>query len=210
MLSGRRSGLNLMGVQTVGGLSLKGINNNIEFISNKPKNFLSQEYLDFKLLVIKNYIEPLMNKEYEYLKYNYHMVETTLENIKKYSNQNKQDIELFTKILKIIKNTIDLHISFTETEKKLYGIEGITQLLVRTSRIVLSAKYEIYNNLFGEPGIIEGARNYDSRLLDKIDDLLKTLEKPTFQNIRYEMRSDKDLFLSSEKAKLEKYIDEMM
>ena len=46
-------------------------------------------------------------------------------------------------------------------------------------------------------------------MIDKIDGLLKTLKEPTFQNIRYEMRDDKDLFLSREKMELEKYIDEI-
>ena len=205
----RRGGLNLRGISNGGGLSLKG-NYYSKFKSREISIGLSQDYLDFKLMVIKNYIEPLMNKEYEYLKYNYHMVESTLEHIKKYgSPENRQDIELFTKILKVIKNTIDLHISFTETEKKLYGVEGITQLLVRTSRIVLSAKYEIYNNLFGEPKVVDNVKNYDDRLIDKIDVLLKTLKEPTFQYLRYEMRDDKDLFLPREKMELEKYIDEM-
>ncbi len=204
----RRGGLNLRGISNGGGLSLKG--NYYREFKSKSVVGLSQDYLDFKLMVIKNYIEPLMNKEYEYLKYNYHMVESTLEHIKKYgSPENRQDIELFTKILKVIKNTIDLHISFTETEKKLYGVEGITQLLVRTSRIVLSAKYEIYNNLFGEPKVVDSVKNYDDRLIGKIDKLLKELKEPTFQHLRYEMRDDKDLFLSREKMELEKYIDEM-
>lgn len=204
----RRSGLNLRGILNSGGLSLKG--KYYSKFNSEQCVGLTQDYLDFKLMVIKNYIEPLMNKEYEYLKYNYHMVESTLEHIKKYSGfENRQDIELFTKILKVIKNTIDLHISYTETEKKLYGVEGITQLLVRTSRIVLSAKYEIYNNLFGEPKVVDGTKNYDDRLIDKIDGLLKTLNDPTFQNIRYEMRDDKNLFLSQEKTELEKYIDEI-
>jgi len=186
------------------GLSLKGLNENTSMANSIV---LSQDYLDFKLQVIKNYIEPLMNKKYEYLRYNYHMIEETLERIKKYGNeQNKDDIELFTKILKVIRNTIDMHLSFTETEKKLYGTAGITQLLVRTSRIVLDAKYEIYNNLFGKVGVVDGVRNYDDLLVDRIDYLLKTLSDPTFANIRYEMRDKVDLFLSTQKIELEKLI----
>lgn len=184
------------------GLSLKGMREN-----SSIGNILSQDYLDFKLQVIKNYIEPLMNKKYEYLRYNYHMIDETLERIKKYSNeQNKHDIELFTKILKVIRNTVDIHLSFTETEKKLYGTSGVTQLLVRTSRIVLDAKYEIYNNLFGKAGLVDGVRNYDDSLIDRIDYLLKTISEPTFANIRYEMRDKVDLFLSVQKIELEKLI----
>ena len=102
MLSGRnRCGLNLRGNNSHYGLSLYGSGGYC--VESKPVQVgvvLSKDYLDFKLLVIKNYIEPLMNKEYEYLKYNYHMIDATLERIKKYGNeQNKQDIELFSKIL---------------------------------------------------------------------------------------------------------------
>ena len=87
----RRGGLNLRGITSFGGLSLKG-NYYSEFKSDVAIG-LSQDYLDFKLMVIKNYIEPLMNKEYEYLKYNYHMVESTLEHIKKsFDKLNKDDI----------------------------------------------------------------------------------------------------------------------
>ena len=126
---------------------------------------------------------------------------------KKYGiEQNKDDIELFTKILKVIRNTIDMHLSFTETEKKLYGTNGVTQLLVRTSRIVLNAKYEIYNNLFGELGKEDGVKNYDDALIDRIDYLLKNLHEPTFANIRYEMRDKVDLFLSGQRLELEKLI----
>ena len=189
------------------GLSLRGIRNEKNNVTLNDSVVLSRDYLDFKLQVIKNYIEPLMNKKYEYLRYNYHMIEETLERIKKYGNeQNKDDIELFTKILKVIRNTIDMHLSFTETEKKLYGTNGVTQLLVRTSRIVLNAKYEIYNNLFGEVGKEDGVKNYDDGLIDRIDNLLKNLSDPTFANIRYEMRDKVDLFLSVQRVELEKLI----
>tara|TARA_B100001063_G_scaffold247284_1_gene292140 strand:- start:431 stop:1048 length:618 start_codon:yes stop_codon:yes gene_type:complete len=205
MLSGRNKfGLNLRGDNQCYGLSLRGLESNAYYSkTTMGEVVLSKEYLDFKLQVIKNYIEPLMNKQYEYLKYNYHMIDTTLERIKKYGNeQNKSDIELFTKILKIIRNTIDIHVSFTETEKKLYGIKGVTQLMVRTSRIVLSAKYEVYNNLFGVPEINDGVSNYDDALIDRIDELLSTLSDPTFANIRYEMRDKVSLFLPEQQAEL--------
>ena len=189
------------------GLSLRGLRSETNNIILTDSVVLSRDYLDFKLQVIKNYIEPLMNKKYEYLRYNYHMIEKTLERIKKYGNeQNKDDIELFTKILKVIRNTIDMHLSFTETEKKLYGTNGVTQLLVCTSRIVLNAKYEIYNNLFGELGKEDGVKNYDDALIDRIDYLLKNLHEPTFANIRYEMRDKVDLFLSGQRLELEKLI----
>ena len=189
------------------GLSLRGLRSETNNIILTDSVVLSRDYLDFKLQLIKNYIEPLMNKKYEYLRYNYHMIEKTLERIKKYGNeQNKDDIELFTKILKVIRNTIDMHLSFTETEKKLYGTNGVTQLLVRTSRIVLNAKYEIYNNLFGELGKEDGVKNYDDALIDRIDYLLKNLHEPTFANIRYEMRDKVDLFLSGQRLELEKLI----
>lgn len=189
------------------GLSLRGLRSETNNIILTNSVVLSRDYLDFKLQVIKNYIEPLVNKKYEYLRYNYHMIEETLERIKKYGNeQNKDDLELFTKILKVIRNTIDIHVSFTETEKKLYGTNGVTQLLVRTSRIVLNAKYEIYNNLFGEVGKEDGVKNYDDALIDRIDYLLKNLSDPTFVNIRYEMRDKVDLFLSGQRLELEKLI----
>ena len=134
MLSGRsRSRLSLTGNINNTGIFLKGINN----ISNNLTgvNVISQEYLDFKLKVIKNYIEPLLNKEYEKLRYNYHMIEQTLENIKRYTNeQNRTDIELFVKILKVIRNTIDIHVSYKETESKLYGSKRVFQL--KRTRIV--------------------------------------------------------------------------
>ena len=78
--------------------------------------------------------------------------------------------------------------------------------MVRTSRIVLNAKYEIYNNLFGKAGLVDGVRNYDDSLIDRIDYLLKTISEPTFANIRYEMRDKVDLFLSVQKIELEKLI----
>jgi len=207
MLSGRsRSRLSLTGNINNTGIFLKGINN----ISNNLTgvNVISQEYLDFKLKVIKNYIEPLLNKEYEKLRYNYHMIEQTLENIKRYTNeQNRTDIELFVKILKVIRNTIDIHVSYKETESKLYGSKRVSQLMVRTSRIVLNAKYEIYNNLFGPPDKEnEINQRYDDGLVERIDSLLKTLNEPTFENIRYELRDRKDLFLSFHKRELEKLI----
>ena len=207
MLSGRSKSRILLTGKTIDfGLSLKGTGVNTSRLSNV--NVLSQEYLNFKLKVIKNYIEPLLNKEYEKLRYNYHMIAQVLENIKRYSSeQNKDDIELFTKILKIIRNTIDIHVSYNEVENKLYGSRGLSQLMVRTSRIVLSAKYEIYNNLFGVPdkNNLNNLR-YDDGLLERIESLLKSLDEPTFENIRYELRDRKDLFLPFHKRELEKLI----
>jgi hypothetical protein len=97
-----------------------------------------------------------------------------------------------------------MHISFTEAEKKLYGIDGVTQLMVRTSRIVLSAKYEVYNNLFGSPGIVNGVSDYDDALVERIDTQLKTLRDPSFANIRFEMRDKVDLFLLEQQLELQK------
>ena len=206
MLSKNRGMLNLTGNSNRFGLSLYGVGH--QSFSTVKGNVLSQDYLDFKLKVIKNYIEPLLSKNYEYLRYNYHMIENVLENIKKYSNENnKDDIDLFTKILKIIRNTVDIHVSYTETESKLYGIQNATRLMVRTSRIVLSAKYEIYNNLFGVPDKSdEGNLVYDDSIIERIDTLLKNLSDPTFANIRYELRDKKDLFLPIQKVEIEKLI----
>ncbi len=206
MLSKNRGMLNLTGNSNRFGLSLYGVGH--QSFSTVKGNVLSQDYLDFKLKVIKNYIEPLLSKNYEYLRYNYHMIENVLENIKKYSNENnKDDIDLFIKILKIIRNTVDIHVSYTETESKLYGIQNATRLMVRTSRIVLSAKYEIYNNLFGAPDKSEeGNLVYDDGIIERIDTLLKNLSDPTFANIRYELRDKKDLFLPIQKVEIEKLI----
>ena len=206
MLSKNRGMLNLTGNSNRFGLSLYGVGH--QSFSTIKGNVLSQDYLDFKLKVIKNYIEPLLSKNYEYLRYNYHMIENVLENIKKYSNENnKDDIDLFTKILKIIRNTVDIHVSYTETESKLYGIQNATRLMVRTSRIVLSTKYEIYNNLFGVPDKSdEGNLVYDDSIIERINTLLKNLSDPTFANIRYELRDKKDLFLPIQKVEIEKLI----
>ena len=76
--------------------------------------------------------------------------------------------------------------------------------MVRTSRIVLSAKYEVYNNLFGKPGNQDGITKYDDDIIDRIDYQLKTLNEPTFANIRYELRDKESLFLPEQQVELQK------
>ena len=81
-------------------------------------------------------------------------------------------------------------------------------MYLQTSRIILGTKYEIYNNLFGVPEKDEETNQlmYDESLTNRIEYLLKTLDKPTFKNISLEMRNDIKLFLPEHQREVEKLI----
>ena len=66
--------------------------------------------------------------------------------------------------------------------------------------------YEIYNNLFGAPEKDETTNqlNYDESLLNRIEYLLKALDKPTFKNIALEMKNDIKLILPEHQRDIEK------
>ena len=220
MLNGRKS-MSLTGNNHKEKLSLMGrgnfLNNDIKYIFIKNKNIrekrvhkLPKKYLDLKLDIIKNYIEPIMCKRYNDVSFDYHMINFKLKQMKSFlSEKNKEEIELFDNILKVIQNSIDIHLTFKDFEDKLNLSLNNTsnQIYMRTSRIILDTKFEIYNNLFGIPDKNEnGKANYDIALLDRIDYLLKTLQEPTFKNISLQMKDYYNLFLPIHKREIQKLI----
>ena len=220
MLSGRKS-ISLLGNKNNNKISLSGcpryLSSKTKYVYVKNKNIgrgidepVSQDYINLKLDIIKNYIEPVLyNKNMDDLSLNYHMISLKIENLKNFSNEaNKNEVFLLISSLNIIKNSINSYKNLKDYESK-YNISfKNNQMYLQTSRIILDTKYEIYNNLFGAPEKDETTNqlNYDESLLNRIEYLLKALDKPTFKNIALEMKNDIKLFLPEHQRDIEKLI----
>lgn len=217
---GRKS-ISLSGTRNNNKISLTGYQNNLgsktKYIYCKNKNInkdidqpVSKEYINLKLDIIKNYIEPVLyNKNMDDLALNYHMITLKIESLKSFScEKNKNEVFLLISVLNIIKNSINSYKNLKDYESK-YNISfKNNQMYLQTSRIILGTKYEIYNNLFGVPEKDEETNQlmYDESLTNRIEYLLKTLDKPTFKNISLEMRNDIKLFLPEHQREVEKLI----
>jgi hypothetical protein len=135
-----------------------------------------QQFTELKYYIIRNFIEPLMDRRYNDVAMNYHNFEYMTEQIEKYKNVEgfEDDYVIFSKIIEILKTTSAVGIGYTELQKK-FSAGSQMGMLFRTSRIVLKPEYEVYNVIYGPPVKDEhtGRRKYDSDRIERIRTILR-------------------------------------
>ena len=165
MLSGRRMGMN-MGRQ------------------------VSQGWLDFKLYIIDNFLKPLTKFNYELIKKNYYNFDFIIKRLDGFiTPETEEEIDLFKKLVNLMRYSTETHISYEEAKEKLYGGKEMMKMLVETSRIILQAPFEIYNLLFGRPDKKKSITHtrYDDRLILEIRKILGEFPGILFDDIKKKM-----------------------
>ena len=151
-----------------------------------------KQYTDFKQYIITNFLIPIMNRKYTEVTQNYYNFDYIIDRLNLFkNNRNKTDVEFIIQVMNILRYSTDIHMSFEEATRLLYGSEKQNRLLVETSRIVLKSQYEIYNLLFGIPNKHNPTHmTYEIHMLNDIKAILDTYPGILFKDI-YDRLKDK-------------------
>ncbi len=173
----RRSRLNLIGTSVLRPLKLDGktiINAGIE---------IDIDYLDFKMGVINNFLEPLVNADMDTVIKNQYNFDYILSRLNFYKNDtNIDEILMMKKVVDLMKQASEAKMSYSSMYERLYGSDGINmnRMIFETSRIILKAPFEIYDNLFG---VSEG-KEYNRSIIREIENILEAHPGIMFDEIK--------------------------
>jgi hypothetical protein len=136
-------------------------------------NVVNEEYLNLRNYIAFNFIEPLKKKNFKEVQenyFNYEYIEAKLEsfNFPKLSGE----ISLLKEIIAIAKFATNTRFTLDKNYKQMYGSRtGMAQMFMETTRIVLEAKYEVYNAIYDNPMLTKGG-TYDKMKLYKLGKIL--------------------------------------
>ena len=110
------------------------------------------EYIDIRNYVIGNFLTPLIKKKWNVVKENFFNFDYIFSKLYKFDNPNVQDeVDFLIKIVEVMQTSVQTRFTIDDANQKIYGKTAGNLILVETSRIVLQAKYEVYNIIFGDP-----------------------------------------------------------
>lgn len=157
-------------------------------------NPINEEYINIKNYIIYNFIEPLKNKNFVDVQnnfYNFEYIQAKLDtfDVPKLASE----IDLLKQIIIVMKAAVETRFVIDKNRKKMYGDIKMNTLFKDTSRIVLMAKYEVYNAIYGNPKLNSIETQYDRKKLKKIQDILNNTPGITIKNIKRILNENNDL-----------------
>jgi|UniRef100_A0A6C0BYS3 hypothetical protein len=172
----RRSKLNLMGENREIGLKLSGKR---DMMIEK----LDIDYLDFKMSIMDNFLEPLLNSDVETVQKNQYNFDYIISRLNFYKNDtNSDEILLMQKVVDLMKNATNARVSYSNMYQRIYGSRGLSmnRMIFETSRIILKAPFEIYDTLFG----IKENQKYNMDIIREIEKILEAHPGIMFDDIK--------------------------
>jgi len=172
----RRSSVNLMGTRIEQPMNLDG-----KKITNIGE--LDIDYLDFKLSIMNNFLEPMVNADYKTVQDNNYNFDYIISRLNFYKNDgNSDEIYLMQKVVDLMKQASEIRVSYSNIHERIYGSRGVSmnRMIFETSRIILKAPFEIYDNLFG----IKEGQNYNMVIIGEIEKILETHPGIMFNDIK--------------------------
>ena len=188
-MRGRRGGLSLRGWAIGNGGGRMNLSGRCSQFSGATYS-ATKEWLDFKLYIIDNFLQPINKLNYDLVRKNFYNFDIILARLDGFKNEtNKEEVELFKKMVSLMRYSTEKHISFEEAQEKLFGGEEMMQLRVITSRIILQAPFEIYNLLFGRPDKKKSIdhQRYEDHLILEIKKILAENPGILFDDIKKKM-----------------------
>ena len=172
----RRSRVNLLGSRSFRPINLDGRT----MMNIGERNI---DYLDFKMSVITNFLEPLVNADTDTIlknQYNFDYILSRLNDYK--NNSNMEEITMMKKVVDLMKNASEVRISYSDMYERLYGSGGvgINRMIFETSRIILKAPFEIYDNIFG----VREKQTYNMEIIREIENILESHPGIMFDDIK--------------------------
>jgi hypothetical protein len=150
----------------------------------------SKDWLNFKLYIIDNFLQPLNKLNYDLVKKNYYNFDFIISRLDGFiTPDNEEEITLFKKLVNLMRYSTETHMSYREAKEKMYGGKEMMKMLVETSRIILKAPFEIYNLLFGRPDKFKSITHtrYEDHLILEIEKILRENPGILFDDVKKKM-----------------------
>jgi len=183
-----RGGLSLRGWRPGSGMGAMSLTGRCSYGPSKVTP--AQEWLDFKLYIINNFLQPLTMLNYELVQKNYYNFDFIIRRLDDFiTPSTKEEIELFKKLVNLMRYSTETRMSYDDAQEKLYGSKEMMKLMVETSRIILRAPFEIYNLLFGRPDKMKSITHtrYEDYLILAIEEILAENPGILFEDIKKKM-----------------------
>ena len=190
-LLGRRGRLSLRGWSISkgdGNMNLSGRHNQLGGTTFSYS--ATQEWLDYKLYIIHNFIDPITRQKYDLIKKNFYNFDLILARLDGFEGHcAPEELQMYKQMVELMRYSTTNRVSFDEAQAIIYGGEEMMQMRVITSRIVLAAPYEIYNLLFGTPSKTKSIdhQTYEDYLILEIKKILKENPGILFKDIKEKM-----------------------
>ena len=172
----RRSSVNLMGTRIAQPMNLDG-----KKITNIGE--VDIDYLDFKMGIINNFLDPMVNADYKTVQDNNYNFDYTISRLNFYKNDgNSDEIYLMQKVVDLMKQASEIRVSYSNMHDRIYGSRGVSmnRMIFETSRIILKAPFEIYDSLFG----IKEGQTYNMEIIGEIEKILESHPGIMFNDIK--------------------------
>ncbi len=172
----RLSSINLMGTRIAQPMNLDG-----KKITNIGE--VDIDYLDFKIGIINNFLDPMVNADFKTVQDNNYNFDYTISRLNFYKNDgNSDEIYLMQKVVDLMKQASEIHVSYSDMYQRIYGSEGVSmnRIIFETSRVILKAPFEIYDSLFG----IKEGQTYNIEIIGEIEKILDTHPGIMFNDIK--------------------------
>ena len=171
----RRSSVNLMGTRIEQPMNLDG-----KKITNIGE--VDIDYLDFKIGIINNFLDPMVNADHKTVQDNNYNFDYITSRLNFYRNDgNSDEIYLMQKVVGLMKEASKVQVSYSDMYERIYGSSSglsMNQMIFETSRVILKAPFEIYDSLFGID------KPYNMEIIDEIEKILDTHPGIMFNDIK--------------------------
>jgi len=141
------------------------------------------DYLDFKIGIINNFLDPMVNADHKTVQDNNYNFDYITSRLNFYRNDgNSDEIYLMQKVVGLMKHASEIRVSYSDMYERIHGSRGVSmnRMIFETSRIILKAPFEIYDSLFG----MKEGQKYNMEIIDEIEKILDTHPGIMFNDIK--------------------------
>jgi len=142
------------------------------------------DYLDFKLGIMNNFLDPMINADHKTVKDNNYNFDYITSRLNFYRNdENSDEIYLMQKVVDLMKQASEIRVSYSNMHERIYGNSSglsMNRMIFETSRVILKAPFEIYDSLFG----IKEGQTYNMEIIGEIEKILDTHPGIMFNDIK--------------------------
>lgn len=112
-----------------------------------------EQFMKLKLYLIKNFVEPLIYKDFKHVNLNMYNFSYILQKLKSFKELEKKEVEIYTTIVEFVQTSVAQLIHTAHIENNFYKSAGFQHWIGKHELppIILRAEYEIYNGIFGRP-----------------------------------------------------------
>ena len=141
-----------------------------------------EQFIQLKLYLIKNFVEPLIYKDIKNVNLNLYNFSYILQKLNSFKDIERREVEIYSTIVEFVPTAVAQFAHTAYIEKEFYGSKKMRVIgSWDLPAIVLKAEYEIYNGIFGRPE----AFGYDPKILKEIKHIIETRPGIMLKDVEY-------------------------